>query len=406
MSILPPSYANAATPFFAGTKCGNITQTETFNTDGSEPVVIGFTDAATWSDTQSFTPDNDGIIWECQTSGVYNLRFNQTYTVENQYVPPTSTIAVIPNSTFYLDLSGFPVVPATGDLILHNIEGSQSNISSANAGSTILMATFITPVGFLTTTVIPGGLWNASVWAATTDDTEANSLTINVYSVDADGVSNPVLVYDGDPYPILLNGAAIYNYNSLLNTATFQVADLTKRIQIQIFAIYTSEVESTINIYFRGNTQSNITTTITQDVVPLTQDTVNARITVDALTSEFNQVFASSVPINIADGETLTYSSSVNAIANVYRGDTVTCSLVSDQGRVLVTSGQTTRPSPPNTLQWNLIAEGAYGNANVIAAPGPMMFSAPVVTVEATPDPIITSTTEISQVVLDLRNAI
>ena len=407
MSILPPSYANAATPSFAGTKCGNITQTTTFNTDGSEPVDIGFTDPATWSDTQSFTPDNDGILWECQTSGVYNLRFNQTYTVENQYTPPDSAITVIPNTTFYFDISGTLVAPQLGGSLILHPAGDQATVASTQEGivSDFPMAKFVSPANFLTNTVIPGGTWNLSVFGLTDDVTEANSFYIVVYTVDADGDSGATLVYDGSVNTVTMTASGVpYNYNSLQTVPTFTVADLTKRIQITLYANF--GVASTITFYFRNETPSNITTTVTQDVVPLTQDTVNARITVDALTSEFNQVFASSVPINIADGETLTYSSSVNAIANVYRGDTVSCSLVSDQGRVLVTSGQTTLPSPPNTFQWNLIAEGAYGNANVIAAPGPMMFSAPVVTVEATPDPIITSTTEISQVVLDLRNAI
>ena len=404
MTSLIPGYANTTTPFYAGVKCGNITQTTTFNTTGSAPVDIGFTDPATWSDTQSFTPDNDGIIWECQTSGVYNLRFNQTYTVENQYVPPDSAISVIPNTTFYFDISGTLVAPqGGGSLILHPV-GDQATVASTQDTiiSDVLMATFVSPANFLTNTVIPGGTWTLSMFGLTDDITEANNFYIVVDTVDADGVSNPIVVYDGSVNTVTMTASGVpYNYNSFQIVPTFTVVDLTKRIQITLYANF--GVASTITFYFRNETPSNITTTVTQDVVPLTQDTVNARITVDALTSEFNQVFASSVPINIANGETLTYSSSVNAIANIYRGDTVTCSLVSDQGRVLVTSGQTTLPSPPNTLQWNLIAEGAYGNANIIAEPAPMMFSAPIVTEETTPDPIITSTTEISQAVLDLR---
>ena len=67
--------------------------------------------------------------------------------------------------------------------------------------------------------------------------------------------------------------------------------------------------------------------------------------------------------------KTLIYSTSVNAIANVYAGDTVVCSLGSILGNVTVTSGETSLPAPANTLQWNLIAEGAYGNADVVVAP-------------------------------------
>ena len=406
MSILAPGYANNTTPFYAGTKCGNITQTETYTTSGAQPVTVGFTDPATWSDTQSFTSE-DTLTWTCQTTGIYILKFNQTVDVTNNYTPPDSAITVIPTTAFFLDISGTLTAPQTGNAILHSSVGTQSSVTASELAPTsdVLMVTFVTPVGFLTNTVIPGGPWNLSIWASTTDETELNTMYLSVYEVDVDGVSDPVLIFDGTTgTPFIVNTNAVVNYNNTVTLPTFEVASITRRLQFRLYANF--GVASSISFYTRNLTTSSLTTTVSQDVVPLTRDTVDARITVTSATTEFNQVFASSIPIAMTQtvGQTLTYSTSVNAIANVYKGDTIECSLTSILGNVIVTSGQTTLPMPSNTLQWNLLAEGPYGNPNVIAEPAPMMMSVPVVVSENEDrGPIITSTTEISQEVINLR---
>jgi len=381
MSSVLPGWASSTTPFYAGVRCGNITQTTTFNTTGTAPVLIGFTDPATWSDTQSFTTDY-GFTWTCQTSGVYNLRFNQTVDVTNDYTPPDSAITVIPTTAFFLDVSGTLTAPQIGDAILHPSVGTQSSVTASELAPTsdVLMVTFVTPVGFLTSTVIPGGSWNLSIWASTTDEDELNTMYLRVYEVDVDGVSDPVLIFDGGAgTPFIVNTTAIVNYNNTVTLPTFEVASLTRRLQFRLYANF--GVASSISVYARDLTTSSLTTTVSQDVVPLTRDTVDARITVTSATTEFNQVFASSIPIAMTQtvGETLTYSTSVNAVANLYAGDTIECSIASILGNVIVTSGQTVLPSPPNTLQWNLLAEGAYGNPNVIVAPEPMLMSIPIV---------------------------
>jgi hypothetical protein len=33
-----------------------------------------------------------------------------------------------------------------------------------------------------------------------------------------------------------------------------------------------------------------------------------------------------------------------------------------------VSSGETTLPDPANTLQWNLLAQGSYGNPDIVLA--------------------------------------
>ena len=121
-----------------------------------------------------------------------------------------------------------------------------------------------------------------------------------------------------------------------------------------------------VELYFRDIAVSSAQTTISQRVVPRVTDVVNARITVTSATTEFNQVFASSIPVSIPFGENEIYSTAVNGIANVYAGDTMECSIAAVLGGVTVTSGETSLPAPANTLQWNLIAQGEYGNVGVI----------------------------------------
>ena len=289
MSLPLPLWANATSPLYAGVKCGNITQTVTYTTDATEPVDIGFTDPATWSDTQSFTSDNT-ITWDCQTTGIYNLRFNQTVDVTNVSTPADSAISVIPNTTFYLDVSGTLVAPQIGTMPLHNGVDPQSSITATEGGvvSDVLMATFVTAPNFLTNTVIPGGIWNLSLWASSDDVTESNYAYMNVYTVDADGSSNPVLVYDGTGSAFIVSGATPYNYNVLQIVPTFEVADLTKRLAVVLYANF--GVASSMSFYFRNAYVSNITTTVTQDIVPLTADTVDLRMTVTSATTEISQL--------------------------------------------------------------------------------------------------------------------
>ena len=539
MSSLLPGWANTTTPFYAGVRCGNVTQTDTYTTTGTQPVAIGFTDPATWSDTQSFTTEDD-VTWECQTSGVYNLKFNQTVDVTDNYTPPASSVRVTPNTTFYLDVSGTLLAPAVGSLLLAKNPGAVGDITHTAVAleTDVLMGTFTTPAGFLSSTNVPGADWDIVVNATTSGTTSAdlpptratliaqyykttsqnaptgvvevtfdgtadwnntngyithtngtigftcqqtgvyqlefattvsangstwtnqlktvaihitrigvaeqtilinrfditspnnwgnsvvgtvkleagdvihcvvnhtisgtalilgvsgvfdynttftvtvieelensiagmNSLYYSVFEVDADGTSNPVTILDGSTVPAtVINSTDNIYYHLIQKVPPFIVASLTKRIQIKVFSnFYTA---SLTRLFIRGAYIPTASTTISQqDLAPLTRDTVIARITVTSATDEFDQVFASSIPVVMSDGEFNAYSTSVNAIANVYAGDTIQCTLVAVEGNVIVSSGETSLPAPANTLQWNLLAEGSYGNATVVLAPPP-----------------------------------
>jgi hypothetical protein len=376
MSSIPPGWANTTVPLYAGVQCGNVDQDESYTTTGTTPEPIGFQSLSSWSDTQSLTSD-DGFTWVCNTSGIYNLRCNQSLLVTNDYTPPDSSISVIPNTVFYLDLSGNLTAPQNGgNAILHPITTTQSSVSFStdSIGADIEMVTFTTPANFLTSTTIPGGTWNLSLFADTDDETEANTAYISIYAVDDDGVSNPVLIQDGAGDTFLLNSTVPYNYNHSFSVPTYIADDLTKRIQFKLYANF--GVASAINFYFRDTTLSSVSTTISQDVVPPTTDVVVVRVTVASATSELNQVFASSIPITLADIPAFTYNTSVNALANLYAGDTVDMTVASGLGNVIVTS-ESQVGGATNKFQWNLLAQGTYGNQTPVEAP--MLMSVPEV---------------------------
>jgi hypothetical protein len=200
---------------------------------------------------------------------------------------------------------------------------------------------------------------------------------MSVYAVDADGSSNEVLIFDGTGEPFIVNGEDITNYNHIYNIPTYVLDNMTQRIQVRLYGNFGTLIlpptGNVMTFYFRDSLLSAVQTTISQDVVPLTADTVDLRMIVTSATTEFNQVFATSIPISIGTALSKTYSASVNAIANVSRGDSIVCSIVAVDGNVVVSSGATTLPSPANTLQWNLIAEGVYGNPDIIVEPSPMI---------------------------------
>ena len=375
MSSVPPGWANTTVPLYAGVLCGNVEQDTTYTTTSTTPEPIGFQTVSSWSDTQSLTSE-DGFTWTCNTSGIYNLRCNQTLAVTNNYTPPDSAIPVIPNTVFYLDLSGTLSAPQIGNTFLHPITTTQSSVSftTMGVGSDVQMATFTTPAGFLTSTVIPGGTWNLSLWADTDDETEVNNAYISIYAVDADGVSNPVLIQSGSANTFTLNSTVPYDFNHPFSVPTYTVADLTKRIQFRLFANF--GIGSTVSFYFRDETLSSVETTISQDVVPPTQDVVDVRITVQSSTSELDQIFVSSLPITAVGNEVLLYNTSVNALANMYAGDTVDITVTAILGRVSVIS-ETSEGGATNKFQWNLLAQGTYGNQTPIVPL--MMMGAPEV---------------------------
>jgi len=366
--LSPVAWNNATTPAYATVLIGNVTQAENFTSDTTVPLEVGFLSESSWSDRVSWTAtDPSGIEWECNTQGVYNLRAVQSLAIT---APPAveQNITVIPTTTFFLDVSGILTAPQVGDALLHPIILTQSSITAEEIAPTpdVLMGTFITPVGFLTSLVVPGGTWDLSVWASTTDEDEVNNMYLRVYEVDADGISDPVLIFNGGTgTPFIVNTPAIVNYNSTVTLPTFEVASLTRRLQFRLYANFGAA--SSITFYTRDLTVSSIRTTVSQDVVPLVKDVVALRISVlSPTTTEFTQTLETSFQVSLEPGESVDLVNSVSGYASVDVGATMKVTVASILGNVGIVSGVNALPAPQGTLGWNLVAQGPYGNAGVI----------------------------------------
>ena len=366
--LSPVAWSNPTTPSYATVLIGNITQTENFTSDTTVPLEVGFQSESSWSDRISWTAtDPSGIEWVCNTRGVYNLRAVQNLTITANEVAEAD-IPVIPTTTFFLDISGTLSAPQTGPAILHPNVGTQSSVAHTTGGvvDDYLMATFTTPVGFLTSLVVPGAPWDLSIWASTTDEGELNSMYLSVYEVDVDGVSDPVLIFDGSlGNPFLVNTSAIVNYNSTVNVPTFEVISLTRRLQFRLYANF--GVASTITFYTRNLTTSSIGTSVSQDVLPTVRDVVALRISVEsATTTEFTQTLETSIPVSLLPGESVNLVNSVSGYAAVDVDSTMKVSVASILGNVSIVSGTAALPEPQGTIGWNLVAQGPYGNAGII----------------------------------------
>ena len=111
---------------------------------------------------------------------------------------------------FYLDtIDGTATIgnPIIADLLLTPNNGTQTTINYTTDGASpnVLVGTFTTEVGALISTLIPTGLWDLNIYAATNIiDANAPYFYYKIFKVDADGSSNPILIVDGSTHPVLI----------------------------------------------------------------------------------------------------------------------------------------------------------------------------------------------------------
>ena len=186
-----------------------------------------------------------------------------------RYVGPTGPAgpAGSPGSsggqTLYLDSATSTTVPTLGNLLKLPVLTAQTAISYSANSSTVLIAKFPTEVGGLATTFIPPGLWDMNIYAATSSLTNAPSFYWSLYQVDADGVSNPVLIVDGAADPILITNlvASQTIYDSPLYVPAYTLTDSTKRLSVYLYAVYVGG-SRTATFEFRAGAVSHLHTTL------------------------------------------------------------------------------------------------------------------------------------------------
>ena len=337
---------------------------------------------------------------------------------------------IVPTSLFYLNLAASGAAPQSAPMDLIPATPGSSKVINATGTGPVLMGTFTTPADFLTSTDIPAGTWTFSQWASTEDESENTNLYFDVYSVDADGSGNPTLIKSGSANPTLIpnisdlvtfslavpntvlvdltkriqvrayvvfgTAEAAYLYyggSTVSNVLTFinqVIPPPTEPINFtgpwSVGSTYNQNdiaSDSVGSYYWISATPGN--SALTPSDVPadwgvvalngtpgtpgttFVQDTVNLEITIASPnTTEFSQVFRTSIPIVLVPEADYTYSASVDCIANVDVGSTMVCTIASQYGVSEIVSGYAALPSPQGSLQWNLIAQGEYGNVGVI----------------------------------------
>jgi collagen type VII alpha len=154
--------------------------------------------------------------------------------------------------------------PQDGPLLLIPNLGIQSiTTSGSQSNTTILMGSHTTEPNEIPTQLIPGGLWDLHLWAQASSATGV-SFYFDVSYVDSDGSSNKTLIASGSSIPSAIsNTDAIYS-NSLYIPQT-TLPDLTKRIQVDVYAIFTGSGLS-VQYEFGGSTISHIVTTLAANV--------------------------------------------------------------------------------------------------------------------------------------------
>ena len=153
--------------------------------------------------------------------------------------------------------------PATGQLLAVPNTGAQTTITTASLTPTpVVVGTFTSATGILTSTTVVGGLWNLNVIASSFLGNA--QFYYNVGYVDADGVSNYQSIVAGVKAltnTIITNTTTGEPYSEVLYVPTTILPDLTKCIVVTLYA-YDSGSSGIATFYYRSSTLEYVQTTL------------------------------------------------------------------------------------------------------------------------------------------------
>lgn len=311
--------------------------------------------------------------------------------------------------TLYIDSATSTTVPTLGSLLVTPTLTAQTTISYSANSSTVLIAKFPTTItGGLTSTYIPPGFWDMNIYAKSSSLTNTPSFYWQLYQVDADGVSNPILIVSGAAEPIDVTDVTDTLYNSTLYVPAYTLTDSTKRLSVYLYGVYLTG-SRTLTFAFRNGTVSHIHTTLNEvpdnwSRYPATQNVniagfnvsnvgnLNATsITTQSVTASTGSNLAltsGSSNVNISAGNVLsnnapfiTSTSSVREQHTVDRGDDLTdfayYNVTAQGGK----AGSINITAEGNSYEITPGTDGAVGgviniNANTPVVTGPTLTSA------------------------------
>jgi hypothetical protein len=163
----------------------------------------------------------------------------------------------------FLDTTGgtAPITNGTMDVTANT--GTQTIITTTQNGTNnFLLGTFVTNVGVITNTFIAAGLWDFNIHCYA--DKSGVAIYADIYYVDSDGTSNPVLIETGSTAPDLVpTSAGEITHSIYVNSTT--LPDTTKRIRVRLYANFSGASGSTtLNVQFRDSSLTHVHTTILQ----------------------------------------------------------------------------------------------------------------------------------------------
>ncbi len=164
------------------------------------------------------------------------------------------------STIFYLDTVGgaYAGVARTGALMIIPDTSNQTTITATQTNTTINIANFLS-AGVPSTTII-GGNWDLNLFGFASTSS-AVSFYFDVLYVDADGVSNPVHLAGGTGASSVFINTTQALYTNTLYVPTTILPDLTKRILLKIFIIFSGNNRS-VTLEFRDGTVSHLHTTL------------------------------------------------------------------------------------------------------------------------------------------------
>lgn len=181
---------------------------------------------------------------------------------------PTGPMGISSGATLYLDSAGGTGGGISGTLSDTITTGTQTSISSGSqSNTTLLMGSFVTPEGFTSATIVIAGIWDLAIYASSNSTNGSCTFYYDLYYVDSDGSSNPVLVATGSPAAATaVSTTHVESYSSSLAVPLISIPDLTKRFKINIYGVFTGNNRS-MTFYFRDSTISHIHTTLAFNAV-------------------------------------------------------------------------------------------------------------------------------------------
>ena len=165
----------------------------------------------------------------------------------------------------FFDSAGGTAPITDGALKLNPNNTTQTTITTTQSGTdNVLLGTFVSDPGVLTTAFITAGLWDFNIHCVT--DQIGVTLYADIYYVDSDGVSNPVLIQSGSSGPdtVLIVQSEI-THSIYVPSQT--LPDITKRIRVRLYANFSGAPSpANLTVQFRNNTNSHTHTSLLQSL--------------------------------------------------------------------------------------------------------------------------------------------